>query len=51
MRQRIINFYLLVVFVESAEAVNAISNGAWTGNNTLEKLRSLKERFAQNSDV
>ena len=36
-------------FVESAETVNAISNGAWTGNNTLEKLRSLKEA-AQNSD-
>ena len=36
-------------FVESAETVNAISNGAWTGNNTLEKLRSLKEA-AKNSD-
>ena len=36
-------------FVESAETVNAISNGAWTGNNTLDKLRSLKEA-AKNSD-
>ena len=36
-------------FVEGAETVNAISNGAWTGNGTLKKLRSLKEA-AQNSD-
>ena len=36
-------------FVESAETVNAISNGAWTGNGTLKKLRSLKEAV-KNSD-
>ena len=36
-------------FVESAETVNAISNGAWTGNKTWDKMKSLN-KAVKNSD-
>lgn len=38
-------------FVEGAETVNAISNGAWTGNNTWDKMKSLNKAVGNSDSI